>query len=551
MPTETEDWFSADVLSWRIFGASVWACTIGVGWLITFSFGLQFSENPFEPFGAVISTIGSLLTANSVFHVTLLVACVLQWTRLQAKHTSVTPYVGTSPFSSITRSLQPDLFISFVQFAGFGCLLTWSILKIGTTSFTDLMVRCPEESSVKDASCVNHKHIFLFLAGTFSGFLEGVAFHFQNGNYMNLPIIGLDRYTLVKLKLQTNMLSFGLSAANSMKYFYTLYLFGSILGGGIYRPSGLSYTELISPSLAVSCWLSIFFIKAISVSISSCLSVHCTTPLHMELHNLLQGAASDQPLLALLSLQELSDQTVGRPDVRREVFSLSLPGGHPHTWTSILESTNRYLGSINKDLSELLSPTKKVQIEEIGPNPATPVFSPNMRRLAPNGTNFKQATPVTVRPSFSERLASQWADIQESMKKRPLVGWLVNTPADVAYRKIFARSQAAIFSAEILSHIASSSIKEDSYGIVQKYLPEMLNCLLSLEQNIDRCRGQGIVYRKKTADLPDIHLKQELRCAVKSAIFRIVIAFQEHILAVPVSSEFKQKIKNYQQFLEA
>ena len=39
--------------------------------------------------------------------------------------------------------------------------------------------------------------------------------------------------------------------------------------------------------------------------------------------------------------QDLADQVVEREDVRREVFSLSLPGGHPHTWNSILKACNR------------------------------------------------------------------------------------------------------------------------------------------------------------------------------------------------------------------
>ena len=33
------------------------------------------------------------------------------------------------------------------------------------------------------------------------------------------------------------------------------------------------------------------------------------------------------------------------------------------------------------------------------------------------------------------------------------------------------------------------------------------------------------VYRKKSADIPDVHLKQELKSAVKSAIFRLILNF--------------------------
>jgi len=55
-------------------------------------------------------------------------------------------------------------------------------------------------------------------------------------------------------------------------------------------------------------------------------------------------------------------------------------------------------------------------------------------------------------------------------------------------------------------------IYEDSYLRLKDYFAKKINpillfCLLFLT-------------RKKTGDLPDVHLKQELKCAVKSALFR-------------------------------
>lgn len=208
---------------------------------------------------------------------------------------------------------------------------------------------------------------------------------------------------------------------------------------------------------------------------------------------------------------------------------------------------------MNKGLSDIFSPpiqAQKNQETAAEGSVASHVMSPHIRRLAPLAPQ-KEATPTTSSPSLGDKLASQWDAVIQSLKKRPLVGWLVTTPPDVSFRLVFARSQEAIFAVEILSHIVRTSISEDNYGVVQKDLAAILTCLLSLEQNIDRCRGQGVVYRKKTAGLPDIHLKQELKCAVKSAIFRIVLTFGDHILSVPLSSEFKQKIQNYQNFLEA
>jgi len=357
----------------------------------------------------------------------------------------------------------------------------------------------------------------------------------------------------VKLKIQPRLWSLLLASVNSLKYFYPCYLLFSVLSGSIYNPAGLSYAELMSPVLALSSILVVFFMKVVCLSIVSCISVHSTAPLSLELANLLEGVASEDNLLATLCLQNLSDEVADKVNVRREIFALSLPGGHPHSWNKILDVCNKNHVEVSNEISKLISPPppESPVDQPAAGQAASAILAPNMRRLAPLSPIKQDETQEVKTVSLIEKLNIWCEGVLESLKKRPLLGWLVKEPQDLAYRLIFAKSQAAIFSVEILSHIVSASIKEDSYGVVQKDLPNILTDLLSLEQNIDRCRGLGVVYRKKTGDLPDVHLKQELKCAVKSALFRIVLSFKDHILAVPLSPEFSIKIENYNNFLEA
>ncbi len=100
-----------------------------------------------------------------------------------------------------------------------------------------------------------------------------------------------------------------------------------------------------------------------------------------------------------------------------------------------------------------------------------------------------------------------------------------------------------------------ASIEEDGYGVVQKDLPAILTALLKLEESVDRCRvlqaAGNYHHRKRRAEPADVQLKQELKCALKSAVYRITMSFKEHILVVPLEADLAKKISNCHNFLEA
>jgi len=361
----------------------------------------------------------------------------------------------------------------------------------------------------------------------------------------------------VKMKLAGKAWTIVKSSLVTLKQFYLLYTAAALILGGLSKPAGLPLSSLLSPSLAATALLILLFIHFVSTTISVCLSVHLTVPLpEMELDAALQAAKSDQPLVSLLALQALGGQVAERKDIRRSVFELSLPGGHPHTWNTLLQVCNEKMGSVSKELDTILSPPPPKVDEPAAVAPMVSqvqeITSPGMRRLAPKDSSYKDRAVTEANPPAVQRLYTASTGFFEGLKKRPLIGWLFNQPPDLNLRTVFTRSQSVIYSVEILSFVVAASVKEDNYGVLQKDLPDILAGLLNLEQDIDRCRGQGATYyRRKSVDLPDVHLKNELKCAVKSAIYRIVLGFKEHILAVPLPGDLRQRIRNYHNFLEA
>ncbi len=67
---------------------------------------------------------------------------------------------------------------------------------------------------------------------------------------------------------------------------------------------------------------------------------------------------------------------------------------------------------------------------------------------------------------------------------------------------------------------------------------------------MERHKGLTANLKRGRSEVRDAQLKQELRGAVRTSIYRIVAAFGEHISAVQMPADVKQKIDSYKNFLE-
>jgi len=548
MATETEKWFVEDLLKWRQFGGSAWSVMLATALTACHVAGLKFIHAPVDPFSLIINTISVFLSPSSWFFLATGSFFVVQLCKLTASHAKATPTVSKSILNCIKDSVTNRL-VSFIQFVSTGMYITFVLLRLAELSFLSLY---QDNDGKKE---LNITLIYLLMAGGFAAVEEAVSFYYCNGNYQPIPIINIDKYSQVKQILQAQVYPLLINSFHCMKTFVVLFLTFGWMTGVISAQD--CYNLLLSLTPLIGVYLVILHVKTILTCVRVCMSVHCTVPLQpLDLGNLLDACASDTEILSLLALQNLSDATCESSDVRKDIFSLSIPGGHPHTWNKLKSVTLDKILKINSELNKLISPPKVEDppIATITSNHtsfARSIASPNMRMLAPNRQDKIVISEPTPPPKWVEQMLANWNDFVGSLNRRPIIGWLVRQPQDFGFRQVFTKSQACIYSAEILSHVVRASITEDSYGVVQKDLPAILTALLKLEEYIDKCRNQANFHRKRYLDPPDVQLKLELKCAVKSAVYRIVIAFKEHILEVPLDQDLANKVQNCLSFLEA
>ena len=302
-------------------------------------------------------------------------------------------------------------------------------------------------------------------------------------------------------------------------------------------------------------------------------------------------------LLKHLAFQDFADLTAEQSKLRRsEIFTLSQPGGHPHHWNEVrsrcldtiaefsqdLEaaskpvcapnlaaSNNQIVSQLTRDKNEVIGTPTLARLRRLGSNQSPTSASSGIQELLPSGFGGAKILQYSSEKGLTKELITEEDTTILGRLKNYHVGperisaalssasTIFLTPGggnvgDSAIRSVYAKSQVVIWAVEGLAHLVSASFSEDRYGVVQKDLPKVLEALLMLQQTVERHRkGSTATARKNRFDTRDLQLKQELRIALKSSLFRISVAFGERLEAVPLAPELRKKLCSYQSFAEA
>jgi len=303
-------------------------------------------------------------------------------------------------------------------------------------------------------------------------------------------------------------------------------------------------------------------------------------------------------LLKHLAFQDFADLTATQSKIRRsEFFTLSQPGGHPHHWNEVKSICLNTIAEFSQDLEMASKPTCNVvapvnstslskdqyavtnangtpsipRLRRLG-GPQTPSMGGRANALPGISSTIQDLVPSTSSQlQTGENKTSHMASTENTVLgklDKYLVGpeklavALTNatsafsphgggTSGDTAVRSVYAKGQVVIWAVEGLAHLVAASIIEDRYGVVQKDLPKVIEALLLLQQTLEKHRkGATATARKNRFETRDLQLKQELRIALKSSLFRICVVFGEHLEALPLAADLRKRIMNYQSFAE-
>ncbi|XP_044223794.1 nucleoporin NDC1 isoform X2 [Thunnus albacares] len=182
------------------------------------------------------------------------------------------------------------------------------------------------------------------------------------------------------------------------------------------------------------------------------------------------------------------------------------------------------------------------------------VQSPHIMRRAPK--LWSTSTDSLANGSPPSSPASVPSPKQESSKPSLLAQFLQNRKEqlpEASSQALFADSQAHIWALEGLSYLVQASFSEDQFGVVQTALPNILSCMLVLQEAVDRhfklphASSKPVRSTSSMGDSTYKTLRFALRATLKTAIYRITTTFGDHLNAVQMSAEHRKRL---QQFLE-
>lgn len=257
--------------------------------------------------------------------------------------------------------------------------------------------------------------------------------------------------------------------------------------------------------------------------------------------------------LASLDLYSLGNDPKNGPR-RRELFSLSIPGGHPYNWRAVSEATMRNISAFTAQLvtavecvqsyekkNQSQSPTALLSQQQIrsASQLAEKVLQRqnmhgirNMSHIYPGHADGEEvmSTIGDRRPKILQRLLPP-PDVQQGL--RAVKAKLLALPgihyllAEQHYARVhytLKQSQQIVWLLEGISQLASCSLREDEYGIVQKTLPAIVAQLLELKGVTDRVEATISMDRSKCRS----HQKA-LRSAVKRSLYNIASTFGDYL----------------------
>lgn len=412
--------------------------------------------------------------------------------------------------------------------------------------------------------CLSEDRLFLILGGAGIGFYYFIHNHLFRTRFLEFPLIQQNKSVMIKSSIYPALKSsFRYSFVPVALYLVIYYFQGNyfrdllihLFGYEIYPGNLDSFINLLRFKRLAHFWAfsvtTIFTLKIMEIILKIYFMQRYEFAMYQSTshHNqfVMEDALSrvDVPIirhLAFWDLALLSENNVSR---RKEIYTLSQPGGHPYTWRAIKKQC---FNAIDNFTSSLELTVKK-------PSSLGPSNSPqSIRQQRYESINYfvssKPDQPFFCTETFSSILRylravlvdyifSKLAYVGESRPVRFLFG---DVPK-LRVNHLVLHSLPVAWAAESLSFLLCASLTEDIYGVLQSDIPEVISTLLRLQAVLDSLQKNSTVLRKfhSLKSDPVAKMHNTLTSKVKRSLYHLAIHFRPFVadLQLPKNEEIR------------
>ncbi|XP_064606211.1 nucleoporin NDC1-like [Liolophura sinensis] len=564
-----ETWFRREVYHWRIGASVVWTVLSVPAFFTVYLLMACFVPlHPIQWISDVVFNLTSLSFWGTMVTVMIILGGVSVY---NSTHFTVVADVPLTRLAALGRLVKVPSILHGAVFSLASGMIAWSCTGLIGDTYGKLSEKCSEES---EKNCFNEKHVFVVCHGLLVGFMFHLLFRLQQENFVQFPLLQQAKFFQVKSNLWPMMeksLLFNLKFVNVL--FYLLYfLLGHIPRHWFLRnlylearpePALNTIFGMMDLGLLWQVTLSGTLVHALLSYATFLFKVYNTEPfvfpvetMYEEyknkcLHNAL--GCSQFPLVKYLGFLDLHLLTKHTPNRRRQLFTLSQPGGHPHNWNSVYRACILEIDSLTKSLEEnnwkaFAAPPLNNSSGDNSSKGALGVSSLTFRGSGPSVTDTS-----SIKQQQNPPQEDPLKKLFDTLKKKPVLKYMLGDLPEASAHRLFSTAQTQIWAIQALAAIVANSYSEDLYGVVQKSLPDILRSLLNLQENVEKHFKLAPVVGRRAQNScapSDIGLRHSLRTSLKMSLYRIINTFGSHLSEIKLAPEHGKRLKFFMDYKE-
>lgn len=574
--SKLEEWFKSKVLNPRYLQIIFWIAFTQITVLITAISLCKFLSSSFE------ELFDSLAKTITLSHLVSLLGLVLLSIGLSILHLrNVTPVseVATSLWAHIQFWIKPERIVYFASF-----LILYTMYGNGLAYLCGFQESMLIQQAGEGKQCLAEKPLALTLLYAYLGIMTCfLYFRLYHYTLKFDSVYQLKIYT-IKLKLREVLKCSGKQSVSHLLKFLILYItVGSVLKTILHSLSDVSFCNgnflsfctlkdlirfkflvvaFVTSCACIATWNIILMLSHIFLTEKCNFSLD-SSKVNEQCQQLTSAVKCDkEPLMRFLAFQDLKNLAELSEKRRSYLFSVSLPGGHPHIWNIIMNESLQCISSFTSVLHEILTghSTMKQQksivekepknnnisesilakspsnLRNIAGNFNLPKPFPSSQRNAANSSNFYESQALIA--TIATKVKNSYLP---NLIPTALLELLTTEHDENKIESAFMNCQPVIWSVQAFSFIVVASYREDNYGVVQWSMTKILSALLELNSVLEK-----IVRPKRNGNNSRIwQMQQSLKFAVNSALFRIVSVFHAHLRDLDLTEEQIQRLQSY------
>ena len=476
-------------------------------------------------------------------------------------------YFKLKPFMQ-EQVYSPSRFIAIVKSFSHETLMLTLNLVIGFCT-SQLFLRLLEADfrgfvvKSNDKKFLNEKFAFLLLNGAFIR----CYFYFKRRD--------IDQSIIAPVVHQSNFLQlrrqfiFVLKTSLIKSFMSTFYFIGFyiVFGAGfchvLVNAFGLNIEDsslldsifaLFNPRLLIYSWMLSSLIWCNMELIKNITDTFVTQPMQFPIEGALLTLSDAMSLSKFRITQQLAAQDffllADNPNNlrRKQFYALSNPGGHPHNWKTLVQKSLEMINKLSNDLQVAIDASSKNN-NSIQSNLNQPLhqFYESKRFTREfndfNGMRSLATSPMKYEPALIEKKTDYVNLVKKKLMSNRVVFYFFGETSGAKICFLLNQNYQNIeWIVQGISAIVTRSIKEDSYGVVQQDIKQIIKSFIKLKSILDKVGSFNVIAKDRTL--------LSLKAAIRRSLYRVTSEFSRYFDDLLLDPEDVQALRSLVMFKE-